>query len=127
MTRPSELAVTIVDGYVDEPAHFGVPPYISTYPRFTAGALVDAGVPQSNITYHTIDELRDNKQKWNAVAGADLMIYVGGMTVPGSYVGGTPAEPEEVKELAWVAEGASPSPPKARMSACRPSRKCLTP
>ena len=44
MIRPSELAVTIVDGYVDEPAHFGVPPYISTYPRFTAGALVDAGV-----------------------------------------------------------------------------------
>ena len=107
MIRPSELAVTIVDGYVDEPAHFGVPPYISTYPRFTAGALVDAGVPQSNITYHTIDELRDNKQKWNAVADADLMIYVGGMTVPGSYVGGTPAEPEEVKELAWVAEGTS--------------------
>ena len=107
MTRPSDLAVTIVDGYVDEPAHFGVPPYISTYPRFTAGALVDAGVPQSQITYHTIDELRDDKQKWSAVAEADLMIYVGGMTVPGSYVGGTPAEPDEVKELAWVAEGTS--------------------
>ncbi len=107
MNRPSELAVTIVDGYVDEPAHFGVPPYISTYPRFTAGALVDAGVPESQITYHTIDELRDDKQHWSAVANADLMIYVGGMTVPGSYVGGTPAEPDEVKELAWVAEGTS--------------------
>jgi radical SAM superfamily enzyme with C-terminal helix-hairpin-helix motif len=107
MTRPSNLAVTIVDGYVDEPAHFGVPPYISTYPRFTAGALVDAGVPQSQITYHTIDELREDKQNWNAVADADLMIYVGGMTVPGSYVGGTPAEPDEVTELAWVAEGTS--------------------
>ena len=107
MTQPSSLAVTVVDGYVDEPAHFGVPPYISTYPRFTAGALVDAGVPQSNITYHTIDELRDDRQKWSAVADADLMIYVGGMTVPGSYVGGTPAEPEEVKKLAWVADGTS--------------------
>ena len=107
MTAVSELSVTIVDGYVDEPAHFGVPPYISTYPRFTAGALVDAGVPQANITYHTIDELRENRQKWNAVADADLMIYVGGMTVPGSYVGGTPAEPDEVKKLAWVAEGTS--------------------
>ena len=107
MTAVSELSVTIVDGYVDEPAHFGVPPYISTYPRFTAGALVDAGVPQANITYHTIDELRENRQRWNAVADADLMIYVGGMTVPGSYVGGTPAEPDEVKKLAWVAEGTS--------------------
>jgi radical SAM superfamily enzyme with C-terminal helix-hairpin-helix motif len=105
MTDPSDLAVTIVDGYVDEPAHFGVPPYISTYPRFTAGALVDAGVPPSQVTYHTIDELRDERRKWADVANADLMIYVGGMTVPGKYVGGTPAEPDEVKELAWTARG----------------------
>ena len=107
MTSPSDLAVTIVDGYVDEPAHFGVPPYLSTYPRFTAGALVDAGVPRSGITYHTIDELREDRSRWRDVADADLMIYVGGMTVPGSYVGGTPAEPDEVRELAWVADGVS--------------------
>jgi radical SAM superfamily enzyme with C-terminal helix-hairpin-helix motif len=105
MTAPSDLSVTIVDGYVDEPAHFGVPPYISTYPRFTAGALVDAGVPPESVTYHTIDELRDERRKWADVADADLMIYVGGMTVPGKYVGGTPAEPDEVKELAWTADG----------------------
>jgi radical SAM superfamily enzyme with C-terminal helix-hairpin-helix motif len=29
------------------------------------------------------------------------------MTVPGKYVGGTPAEPDEVRELAWTAEGTS--------------------
>jgi radical SAM superfamily enzyme with C-terminal helix-hairpin-helix motif len=107
MTDPATLDVTLVDGYVDEPAHFGVPPYISTYPRFTAGALRDAGVPEDRITYHTIDELRDHRENWRDVADADLMIYLGGMTVPGSYVGGTPAEPEEVRELAWVAEGTS--------------------
>ncbi|WP_049893580.1 radical SAM protein [Halogranum rubrum] len=107
MIDPAELSVTLVDGYVDEPAHFGVPPYISTYPRFTAGALVDAGVPEAQITYHTIDELREDRQKWADVADADLMIYIGGMTVPGKYVGGTPAEPDEVRELAWVAEGTS--------------------
>jgi radical SAM superfamily enzyme with C-terminal helix-hairpin-helix motif len=50
MTDPAEFAVTIVDGYVDEPAHFGVPPYVSTYPRYVAGALVDAGVPSEAIT-----------------------------------------------------------------------------
>jgi radical SAM superfamily enzyme with C-terminal helix-hairpin-helix motif len=105
MTDPAELAVTIVDGYVDEPAHFGVPPYISTYPRFTAGALVDAGVDPANVTYHTIDELRDERGKWADVADADLLVYVGGMTVPGKYVGGTPAEPDEVRELAWTADG----------------------
>jgi radical SAM superfamily enzyme with C-terminal helix-hairpin-helix motif len=102
---PADLAVTIVDGYVDEPAHFGVPPYISTYPRYTAGALVDAGVPEDHVTYHTIDELRDDRGKWADVARADLMVYVGGMTVPGKYVGGTPAEPDEVRELAWTADG----------------------
>jgi radical SAM superfamily enzyme with C-terminal helix-hairpin-helix motif len=107
MTDPADLDVTIVDGYVDEPAHFGVPPYISTYPRFTAGALVDAGVPEDAITYHTIDELRDDRQKWRDVADADLMCYLGGMTVPGKYVGGTPAEPDEVRELAWTADGTS--------------------
>ncbi|MHB9288408.1 radical SAM protein [Halobacteriales archaeon Cl-PHB] len=105
MTDPADLSVTLVDGYVDEPAHFGVPPYISTYPRYVAGALVDAGVPQEAITYHTIDALRDDRQQWGDVAEADLMIYVGGMTVPGKYVGGTPAEPDEVKELAWTADG----------------------
>jgi radical SAM superfamily enzyme with C-terminal helix-hairpin-helix motif len=105
VTDPGDLAVTVVDGYVDEPAHFGVPPYVSTYPRFTAGALVDAGVPEANVTYHTIDELRDDRRRWADVADADLMIYVGGMTVPGKYVGGTPAEPDEVRELAWTADG----------------------
>ncbi|QSG10101.1 radical SAM protein [Halapricum desulfuricans] len=107
MTDPAALEVTIVDGYVDEPAHFGVPPYISTYPRYVAGALVDAGVPRERITYHTIDALREENSRWGAVADADLTVYVGGMTVPGNYVGGTPAEPDEVRKIAWTAEGTS--------------------
>jgi radical SAM superfamily enzyme with C-terminal helix-hairpin-helix motif len=107
MTDPASLSVTLVDGYVDEPAHFGVPPYVSTYPRYTAGALVDAGVPESQITYHTIDALRDEPERWLDVENADLFIYVGGMTVPGKYVGGTPAEPDEVRKMAWRATGVS--------------------
>ena len=107
MTDPASVDVTIVDGYVDEPAHFGVPPYVSTYPRYTAGALVDAGVLREQITYHTIDELREDNAKWLDVEEADLMVYIGGMTVPGKYVGGTPAEPDEVRKLAWVANGTS--------------------
>ena len=107
MNDPADLDVTLVDGYVDEPAHFGVPPYISTYPRYTAGALVDAGVPRDNITYPTIDALREERSRWADVAEADLLVYIGGMTVPGKYVGGTPAEPDEVRELAWTADGTS--------------------
>ncbi|MFB6218604.1 MAG: radical SAM protein [Halobacteriaceae archaeon] len=102
---PEELSVVIVDGYVDEPAHFGVPPYVSTYPRYVAGALVDAGVEREAITYHTIDALREDRSRWRDVEAADLTVYVGGMTVPGSYVGGTPAEPEEVRDIAWTAGG----------------------
>ena len=105
MTDPADLTVTIVDGYVDEPAHFGVPPYISTYPRYVAGALVDAGVPRERITYHTIDALREETTRWRDVSDADLTVYVGGMTVPGKYVGGTPAEPDEVRKLTWTADG----------------------
>ncbi len=105
MQDPAALSVTLVDGYVDEPAHFGVPPYVSTYPRYVAGALVDAGVPADGVTYHTIDGLRDDRSGWRDVEAADLLVYVGGMTVPGKYVGGTPAEPDEVRELAWAATG----------------------
>ncbi|MGM0397366.1 MAG: radical SAM protein [Halobacteriota archaeon] len=105
MTDPGDLAVTLVDGYVDEPAHFGVPPYVSTYPRYVAGALVDVGVPAANVTYHTIDALREERGRWADVDDADLLVYLGGMTVPGRYVGGTPAEPEEVREIAWTASG----------------------
>ena len=99
--------LTIVDGYVDEPAHFGVPPYIATYPRYVYGAAVDAGVDPAAISYHTIDALRAERGRYRDVAEADLLVYVGGMTVPGKYVGGTPATPEEVRELAWIAEGVS--------------------
>ncbi|MEF8819485.1 MAG: radical SAM protein [Haloferacaceae archaeon] len=105
MRDPADLDVTIVDGYVDEPAHFGVPPYVSTYPRYTAGALVDAGVPEEQVVYHTIDGLRDDRSNWRDVVDADLVVYTGGMTVPGKYVGGTPAEPDEVREIAWTADG----------------------
>ena len=107
MIDPASVETTIVDGYVDEPAHFGVPPYVSTYPRYVAGALVDAGIPEERITYHTIDELREESAKWADVEDADLLVYVGGMTVPGKYVGGTPAEPDEVRRLAWTAKGTS--------------------
>ncbi|MFT4880640.1 MAG: radical SAM superfamily enzyme with C-terminal helix-hairpin-helix motif [Salinirussus sp.] len=107
MTDPADIEVTIVDGYVDEPAHFGVPPYISTYPRYVAGALADAGLDHGAVTYRTIDELRDHPRRWRDVEEADLLVYVGGMTVPGKYVGGTPAEPDEVRKVAWTADGVS--------------------
>ncbi len=47
----------ILDGYVDEPACLGVPPYISPYIRTVAGALAAHGF---TVRYLTIDQLRND-------------------------------------------------------------------
>ncbi|HBS06876.1 MAG TPA: radical SAM protein, partial [Leptospiraceae bacterium] len=49
----------ILDFYVDEPACFGVPPYLSPYCRYAAGALVAGGIPQEKIQYLTVDQWRN--------------------------------------------------------------------
>jgi radical SAM superfamily enzyme with C-terminal helix-hairpin-helix motif len=91
--------VALVDGYVDEPTCLGVPPYISTYPRYIAGAIW-AKNPSAGILYQTIDQVRasfaDAQQLW---AKTDLIILIAGMIVPGKYVGGTPISVREAKEL----------------------------
>lgn len=33
------MCCVVIDGYVDEPAVLGVPPYVSTYVRYVAGAF----------------------------------------------------------------------------------------
>ena len=76
----------ILDFYVDEPACFGVPPYLSPYIRYIAGALVKAGISEENIDYLTIDKWRENNFQldWEY----DYIYLVAGTTVPGRYLGG---------------------------------------
>ena len=45
----------IIDGYVDEPACLGVPPYISPYIRTVAGVFAERKL---SADYVTIDQLR---------------------------------------------------------------------
>ena len=52
----------ILDGYVDEPACLGVPPYISPYIRTVAGVLVEHGY---SVRYLTIDQLRTDPRHIN--------------------------------------------------------------
>ncbi|MFW9799472.1 MAG: radical SAM protein [Candidatus Thorarchaeota archaeon] len=88
----------IVDGYVDEPTCLGVPPYISPYPRYIAGAIWTES-PRTEVLYQTIDELRklrDPQHKW---ADADMLLLIAGMIVPGKYLGGTPISVREAKRL----------------------------
>ena len=89
------MRVLIIDGYVDEPACLGVPPYIAPYPRYIAGALVEKGIPEEDIAYRTIDQLRTLKEKLNY----DLIVVVAGMTVPGKYLRATPINQNEIREL----------------------------
>ncbi len=85
------MKVLIIDGYVDEPAHFGVPPYISAYPRYIAGLV---NMTDHDFFYDTIDGVRQH-----GLEDADMLIVIGGVTVPGNYVGGIPMTTEEAKEI----------------------------
>src|SRR2546422_898360 len=72
------MKVVILDGYVDEPSNFGVPPYISPYPRYVAGAIRDAG---HEWEYVTIDRVRAG----HPLAG-DFLVLISGPIVPGKYL-----------------------------------------
>ena len=53
----------LIDGYIDEPAALGVPPYISPYVRYVYGALRKRDF---DVSYLTIDEIRA-KNHWNCL------------------------------------------------------------
>lgn len=89
--------VLILDGYTDEPAGFGVPPYIDVYPRYIAGALwlVD---PSITIHYITVDEARHSLQDFLKQAqGYDTLVVIAGAVVPGRYIGGEPIRLDELR------------------------------
>jgi radical SAM superfamily enzyme with C-terminal helix-hairpin-helix motif len=91
--------VALVDGYVDEPTCLGVPPYVSIYPRYIAGAIWSK-TPKTEIFYVTIDQVRGSFQRaQNLWSKTDLIILIAGMIVPGKYVGGTPISVREAREL----------------------------
>jgi radical SAM superfamily enzyme with C-terminal helix-hairpin-helix motif len=90
--------VVIVDGYVDEPTNLGVPPYISPYPRYIAGAIWTKS-SRTEIIYQTIDDVRRHRDPHDAWFTADLILLIAGMIVPGKYLGGTPISVKEAKRF----------------------------
>jgi radical SAM superfamily enzyme with C-terminal helix-hairpin-helix motif len=86
----------ILDGYVDEPACLGVPPYISPYIRTVAGALLSHNF---TVRYLTIDQLRKDPFRTAELNKADLLVMIAGVTVPGKYLGGTPATLTEIQQV----------------------------
>jgi radical SAM superfamily enzyme with C-terminal helix-hairpin-helix motif len=97
----SPVAV-ILDGYVDEPACLGVPPYVSPYIRTVAGALIAHGY---TVQYLTIDQLRLAPMRTAELNRADLLVMISGVTVPGKYLGGTPATLTEIQQIGHMVRG----------------------
>ena len=90
--------VSILDGYVDEPTCLGVPPYISPYPRYIAGAVWDFDT-HATVSYMTIDQIRNRKTLPEFFLTSDLLVVIAGMSVPGRYLSGYPVSPHELVTL----------------------------
>ncbi|MHB8633872.1 MAG: radical SAM protein, partial [Thermoplasmatota archaeon] len=84
--------LVLVDGYVDEPSAFGVPPYISPHARYAAGAALATG---AEVEYHTIDELRARPRE---LVGDGIAILAS-CVVPGKYLRGRPITHHETVEI----------------------------
>ncbi len=93
------MKVVILDGYVDEPSNFGVPPFISPYPRYLAGAVADAG---HEWEYVTIDRARAGHP-----LHGDLLAIISGPIVPGKYLRSLPISEKEILRHATAFKGPS--------------------
>lgn len=82
----------IVDGYIDDPAALGVPPYISPIVRAAAGASRDAG---ADVEYITVDMVRRGID----IPDADVSVVISGNTVPGKYLRSMPMSGKELRAL----------------------------
>jgi radical SAM superfamily enzyme with C-terminal helix-hairpin-helix motif len=85
------MRITILDGYIDEPSRLGVPPFISPYPRYVAGAIRDAG---HDFEYITIDHLRSGLKP-----EGKLLFVIFGALVPGKYLRSMPMSLQEMDRI----------------------------
>ncbi|MDU9375456.1 hypothetical protein McpSp1_00280 [Methanocorpusculaceae archaeon Sp1] len=92
----------IIDGYVDEPACLGVPPYISPYIRTIAGVFAERNI---SADYVTIDQLRKDPLRLAKLSGYRYVVMIAGVTVPGKYLAGTPATLTELQQIGFMLRG----------------------
>ena len=91
------MLLTLLDGYVDEPSCLGVPPYISPYVRYAAGAVTAAG---HRCQYRTIDQWR-----YGASLDGELLLIITGALVPGRYLRGMPVSYKELRRISATFKG----------------------
>ncbi len=88
----------IIDGYVDEPACLGVPPYVSPQTRAAVGAAREAGAEPMLLT---VEQWR----RGTPLPKADLSLIIAGSAVPGRYLRAMPASGREIGELSTLMPG----------------------
>ncbi|MFP3296554.1 MAG: radical SAM protein, partial [Vulcanisaeta sp.] len=97
--------VVILDGYTDEPAGLGVPPYLDVYPRYIAGAIWSVN-KSVDVRYFTIDQVRGDWENFVKIANdSRLLIVIAGIVTPGKYLGGEPIRLEEIERVANIVNG----------------------
>ena len=95
------MRALVLDGYTDEPACLGVPPYISPHARLAYGALRSA---RAQVAYATIDQHRAGGVD---LSKFDLLAVIRNVAVPGKYLRGMPASDRELTEIGSSFRGAS--------------------
>ena len=93
MVEAGEPSWLIIDGYEDEPAAFGVPPYVGFHIRYICGVLNETNIPYE---YVTIDQYRQGEFKLDNRLG--IVIFAGAI-VPGKYLRGTPISLRETRNV----------------------------
>ena len=89
---PKEIVIALIDGYIDDPAALGVPPYISPMIRSIAGAALDAGADR--VEYISIDMIRKGRK----LPDAAVSVVLSGNTVPGKYLRTMPMSLKELSQ-----------------------------
>ena len=102
MAESHEPAWLVIDGYEDEPAAFGVPPYVGFHIRYLCGVLERANIAYE---YTTIDAwriyVREHGQEaaHRRLSRAAGLACIAGAVVPGRYLRGTPISLKETREI----------------------------
>jgi len=88
----------VLDGYEDEPAAFGVPPYVGFHIRYVCGVLEQHSI---DYTYLTIDQWRlySEEEREQHLRDLEGFVCIAGAVVPGRYIRGTPISRRESTEL----------------------------
>ena len=102
MSESGDASWLIIDGYEDEPAAFGVPPYVGFHIRYICGVLEEKGI---DYEYCPIDSYRINPPTLENRLG---VVILAGAIVPGKYLRGTPISLRETKEVISGTPGDTP-------------------